>query len=150
MAIWLYLAIGGFLTLFRSFGYLTLFSPLFILGGYLTLFSSYHYGYLTLFSSCGYSTSTVASVSCDRVNGRCPKLKITAQQSCTLYAPAASTVIRQFPKSFSTSFRSWQRHQTTCIYKGEDTKLNACRLLRVDLRNSTSDFMGLWILAEMG
>ena len=49
-----------------------------------------------------------------------PNLKEKSPSGVALYAPAASSVIPQFSKSFSTPFRSCQVRQTACIYKGED------------------------------
>ena len=64
----------------------------------------------------------IIQILCDRDSGRCSKLKKKDRLAELLYAPAASSAIRQFFKLFSTPFRSCQLHQTTFIYKGEDTE----------------------------
>ena len=52
-----------------------------------------------------------------------PNWKNNVQRSCAKYAPAVSTVIRQFSKfMFSTPFCSCQLHQTRFIYQEVDTE----------------------------
>ena len=67
------------------------------------------------------------SISYNRHSGRCPKLKkdCLAELHYIVYEPTAITVIQQFSKSFSTSFRPCQLHQTAFIYRRDNTEQNA-------------------------
>jgi len=50
-----------------------------------------------------------------------------------MFAPAASTVIRQFSKSFSTSFMSASSNRVYIQRRGYEIE---CSLLRVEIRNA--------------
>ena len=92
----------------------------------------YVYAYMYKMYMCMY---LYIYVSCDRISGRFPQMKKGSPDVLSINAPAASTVIRQFSRSFSMPFRSCQLHQTTCIHKKRGYGIEG-RLLRAEIRNA--------------
>ena len=93
---------------------------------------------------------SIGSLPFDRESGRYPKLKKnTASHSCTIYARAASSVIRQFSKSLSAPFILFMSASSNYVYIQRRGYRIWCSSLRVEIRNN-SDFLELLIWVEIG